>query len=157
MADSDAPISPKQAATIAARFLAINPTAPRMLTTREADQVQTLIECLTASKLAGDQAPHPEDLLHGYWLERMLEAGMAISAKCYQRELELNGLAVQLQAARAGTRGPDELREQGAVLALLAGAVLSGPGNIREELIDRAGLRSRLEDLTAAIAELAPK
>lgn len=145
------PLTPDQAAKIAARFVAIHPIAPRMLTTKEADQVQSLIESLTGSTAAGE-LQDPVELMYGYWLERLLEACMAVSAQVYRRELELNSLAVQATAAKCP--GSDELREQGAVLASFTRAALGLPAAITDEILDRAGLMSRREDLEAAVQEL---
>lgn len=147
---ADSPIGPgaqptkEQAAQIAARFLAHTPHTPRPLTTREADQVQQLIE---TSRTETD----PVVLMYGHWLERMFEVAMALSHELFKREGQLNAYAAQAGKLPAAVQ---ERLEQGLVLALFTRSALGMPDAVLDEVIDRAGLSSRREDLDGAVHDI---
>jgi hypothetical protein len=143
MADSTQP-TPEQARELAARFAVVCSHAPRMLTTVEADRIQTLGDRLRNS-------PEPIEVAYGFALDRLFEALMAVSAVCYQREADIRMLSAQLN--RAVAPAIVEKVDQIGLLARFA-SVASGQEGVLERVLDAARIPE--EDFHAAVSELLP-
>lgn len=135
----------EQAAQIAARFLVYTPHAPRLLTTREVDQIQSLIATCTKSDIATDQSL-------GFWLERVLEGAMAISGRLAERESLLRGAEAQLAQVRTMSPATAERLEQLTVVARVAERFRAQQPEECDAVLDE--LRIPHEDFLAAVAEL---
>jgi glucokinase len=139
----NSPPTREQAAELAARFLAVCPHQPRMLTTTECKQAQQLAEALRT-------APDPHDLALGILVDRLLEALFAVSGEVYSREAQLRAAHAELQRAN---QPASERHEQAELLARFASHATAIPG-VLEQALERSRIPE--EDLHAAISELLP-